>query len=218
MTFAVALCGCLTAGACAASTPRAAVPRMSASGGVLTLPDSASATGRAVPLVIGTTNGDLRSFDWRNTELPGQFCEVPGLLSFKDAQALGTSNRWGAVHFYAANILYGDLGSDEPSVAAVSVGCDNGGGTADGELAFAAILLTSAAKQIEVLGTITPQMNPIGEHATLLSKIQIADGKVVVDEDWYTPSDETCCPTGRATTVWTWANGELTAGTPDITN
>jgi hypothetical protein len=60
---------------------------------------------------------------------------------------------------------YGDLGKGF-QVAAFDVGCDNGGGTAAGQLAFAVIIFEVSDGQLRVLGTLTPQKQTSGVHTT----------------------------------------------------
>jgi hypothetical protein len=43
--------------------------------------------------------------------------------------------------------------------------------------------------------------------------IEIQPGQITVKEGWYGPSDATCCPTGQATTVWTFGQGAITPTT-----
>jgi hypothetical protein len=166
---------------------------------------------------IGPAPADLRSVDWTRVPLPGEFCAVPGLVTFNNNESTATSNTWGQVHLYRdPTVVYGDIYGDGSNEAAVSIRCDNGGGTADGQLVFAILVLASNQGRLIVVGTLTPQENPTGVHATLFTRFELLHGRVIAHETWYRPTDHTCCPTGSAVTVWTLRDGHLVPGTPDI--
>jgi hypothetical protein len=131
---------------------------------------------------------------------------------------LADSGIWGIVDVEISDSpVYGDLDGDGQLEAAVSVGCDNGGGTADGQLGFAYVVVAARAGRLRVLGTVTPSIHRPGLHVSLFESIKIDVGRITAVEAWYRESDATCCPGGRATTVWTYSDGQLTPGLPDIT-
>ncbi|MCW2897795.1 MAG: hypothetical protein JWO67_60 [Streptosporangiaceae bacterium] len=204
--------------ACAAPQPGPHIVWTPPSSGNLRLPRPSSASTRNAFQVVGSAPADLQSIDWKNASLPGQFCGIRHTVTFKSGEVSAQSNTWGSVHLSVSTVTYGSLDAGGQTDAVVQVGCDNGGGTADGQLVFAAIVLARSAGNLEVLGTILPQVNPQGVHVTLMDNVKINAGSITVQELWYRPSDSTCCATGRATTQWTWANDHLTAGTPDVTN
>ncbi|MEU9063486.1 hypothetical protein AB0D13_32640 [Streptomyces sp. NPDC048430] len=37
--------------------------------------------------VVNNAPDDLRSLDWESTAIPGDFCQVPGLIHFRSGQA-----------------------------------------------------------------------------------------------------------------------------------
>jgi hypothetical protein len=168
---------------------------------------------------VATAPADLHDVDWARVPVPGDFCGVPGLVTFKQDEATAASNRWGPVHlFRSMPVVYGDLDGDGHSEAAVNVECDNGGGTADGQLAFAFVIFEGVRGRLIPIGTVTPQKNPPDQHVTLLTKVQLTRGRVIAYETWYRASDGTCCPTGTAVTIWTLQDSHLTPGPPRVTS
>ncbi|MET9252590.1 hypothetical protein [Streptomyces sp. NPDC003717] len=173
---------------------------------------------------LGPAPADLHDADWDHARVPGDFCHIAGSVGL-DADSYdvtGESSLWGTVHVNRTpqEVVYGDVTGDGRDEAALRVGCDNGGGTAAGDIAFGAVVLTSDRGRLRALGTVTPQYEPdSGPHAALIGDLTLARGKVTAEEDWYRTSDATCCPTGVAVTVWSLsAGGTLTAGPPRVTS
>ncbi|HEX4249252.1 MAG TPA: hypothetical protein VH008_15420 [Pseudonocardia sp.] len=159
--------------------------------------------------------------NWTQQALPGSFCHIPGLVHYLNGAATGTSEKWGPVHLTVdpRSTRYGDFFGDGDEVAAVHVGCDNGGGTADGQLVDSYVVVRSSAGTLHAIGVIVPQMAAVpGVHVPLLSGADFAAGKITVHEVWYRHYDGTCCPSGRAITVWALQNGALVAGHPSVTS
>jgi hypothetical protein len=168
----------------------------------------------------------LRKVDWANVSLPGAVCaasrpihlhhhtaflkEVPRrwahLLSSQREQGLRRGVR---VDAGWEPVSYGTLGDGGPDAAALVVSCNNGGGTADGALAYAWVIFTGHPRNLDVAGIVTPQ-GPQSPHE-LPSTITLAfkDGGIKAREYWYGHRDGTCCPSGRATTIWTYAAAQL---------
>jgi hypothetical protein len=71
---------------------------------------------------------------------------------------------------------------------------------------------------LTVTGTVTPQKKPLGEHVTLLTKVQLMRGRVLAQENWCRPSDATCRLTRAAVTKWPLGSGHLTHGPPRVTS
>jgi hypothetical protein len=181
---------------------------------------SIKATQTTVVQSVATAPDDLHDLDWTRVPLPGDFCGVPGLVRFKGDYAMATSKKWGPVHLTrnlgSRPVIYGDVTGDHRSEAAVGVECDNGGGTASGQLAFAFVVFQGIQGRLTVIGTITPQKNPPNQHPTLLWELRLTRGRVIANEMWYRPGDGTCCPTGTAVTTWTLRDGHLIPGAPHI--
>ena len=99
------------------------------------------------------------------------------------------------------------------------VWCTNGGGTADGQISLAYLIFALHDKLLQLIGAVTAQEQPPhGTHVSYIVSITMSPGSIVAHEDWYRASDATCCPSGTAVTVWSYTNGKLIPGTPDITS
>jgi hypothetical protein len=108
---------------------------------------------------------------------------------------------------------YGDLEKGwVDDAAALYVSCSNGGGMAAGQLAFTAVIFVLRSHTLRPVGVITPQQPeyPAAGHVPILGSVEILSGKVIAEEVWYGLGDGTCCPTGRAATVWNYDKGTLT--------
>jgi hypothetical protein len=107
---------------------------------------------------------------------------------------------------------YGDLDGDGTTdEAAVGVVCSNGGGTAAGQLGFFYVIVGARENVLRLMGVVTPRqpLDPDAGHVPLLGSVEILRGRLLAQEAWYGPSDGTCCPSGRAATIWTYASGKL---------
>ena len=116
-----------------------------------------------------------------------------------------------------SRVVYGDLDGDGSDEVALIVQCNNGGGTADGQLAFVAVIYTSGTHGPRVVGAVTPQVQGnLGDHVPLL-EVSLRRGEVVSHEFFYGTADGTCCASGRATTIWKYARGKLRVASVKIT-
>ncbi|MFJ7298210.1 hypothetical protein [Streptomyces collinus] len=207
VVFAAAACGSPQPG------PRISPPSHTSSA-TLQPPSRPSPTTRKA---VGAAPENLRDTEWPNVPIPGDFCDIPGLIHFKGKQeATASSHTWGTVHIYRSDVVYGDIDGDRRDEAAVHIGCDNGGGTAAGQIAYGAVVFRNVQGQLIALGTVKPQKEPPAVHCTLLAKIVLTASKVTAHEKWYRPTDSNCCPTGTATTVWEVRNDQLVPGVPHI--
>ena len=172
-----------------------------------TIPAKSNSPGGAVPIDVAAVN--LHHVYWPNVPISGQFCSVPGIVRLKDGQATGVSTKWGPVDFYqAGSTIYGELGGAD--LAAVTVWCDNGGGTADSQIAQAYILFEIVGGKLSALGAITAQEQPSSDvPVSYITKITFSQDTVAAHEAWYRGNDPTCCPSGTAVTIWTYAHGQL---------
>jgi hypothetical protein len=192
--------------------PRASSPSVTTEPPIMTTPPTS-----AEP--VADAPADLHDVDWSHVPIPGGFCGIPGSVTFKGDEATATSRTWGRVHLFRyKSVVYGDIDGDRRSEAGVTVLCDNGGGTAAGDLAFALVVFEGVRGRLITIGTVTPRKNPPGVHPTWFRKVELKRGRVTAYEAWFRPSDSTCCPTGTAVTVWTLENGHLTPGAPRITS
>jgi hypothetical protein len=161
---------------------------------------------------------NLHNVNWPDASIPGKFCDVPGTVRLNGGTATVSSSRWGNAELNEyPPVIYGNLGSSAGEIAAVNVWCTVGA-TADAQRADSYIIFTGAGGKLAAIGAIVPQEQPAGVHVSLIHTITISPGTVTEHESWYRQNDPTCCPSGKATTVWTYANGELAPGTPDITS
>jgi hypothetical protein len=164
------------------------------------------------------------SVDWKSITVPGAVCHATQPIRLRQGVATipappgvqaGTSEvtvrEWAFAH--------GDLYGREDDAAAVNVWCANTGGTADGQIENSWVLFRADKSRPQLVATLTPQRPSVpGNHVayfdTTPGGIQIRPGTIRVKEVWYGPEDGTCCPTGRATTVWSLNDsGTLTSKT-----
>ncbi|WP_062962264.1 hypothetical protein [Nocardia africana] len=158
----------------------------------------------SAPKAIGPAPTDFRTTDWTNLRLPAEFCHVEQPVEFHNGEAMVTSRQWGIVHMSARLEAQGDLLSDGNDYAAVSLGCDNNGGTAAGLLANGDVVLTVKQQALWSLGTVTPKKRLPDTGPSWTTKIEPSGkGALRVTESWFRRSDGTCCPSGVAETVWT---------------
>lgn len=168
---------------------------------------------------LGGAPEDLRQLDWARTAVPGGFCHVPDPITFTSGEATVRSERWGTVHAeqYPDDVLYGDVLGDSRVEAALLVGCDTGGQTGSGRLAWAYVVFTSEEQRLRLVGTVTPQKYE-GGQASSFEGIDLASGQVTARENWHRSTDASCCPSGKAVTVWRVGDdGILEAGAPRVT-
>jgi len=132
--------------------------------------------------------------------------------------------RWSQDSFYGRHsvevdtgwnpVVYGDLADNGHDDAGLIFDCNNGGGTADGILLDGWVIFSGLHGKLSVVGVVTARVRP-GSATPVM--ITIAPGRITAHEFFYGPSDPTCCASGRATTVWTYAHGRLQPGLPVIT-
>jgi hypothetical protein len=158
---------------------------------------------------------DVKAVDWPNTKLPAKFCDVEGLVEFRNANGSATSGKWGLVQFSSVydqdRVVYGDIDGDGKNEAAVNVYCNNGSGLASGQLAFAWVVVAVRNGSLEVVGEISAKAPPVDGRPPLLSGPRFDKGSITVKESWYRQNDMTCCPTGEARTTWRLRDGALVA-------
>jgi len=186
-----------------AASPR---PMTTASRGAI---DGPMPAGRAMATVVSASRHHPPN--WNDAVLPGQVCGSNRPIHLHEGHAFVKSTRWPGtprVHVFLSTVHDGALSTHQP-VAALDVWCDNGGGTADGQLADSWVIESTAGAVPTVLGVLTPQQPAayIVDHVPYFDqgKIAIDGGRIVVHELWYGPAgDPTCCPSGRAVSVWSF--------------
>jgi len=171
---------------------------------------------------FGVSTVDVHKVDWANVSIPGSVCGAPHSMRLHKRRAVVTSKRWPSVPRVTVEagwnpVVYGNLDGVGQDEAALIVGCSNGGGTADGFLAYAQVIFTTAGKSLRVISVVTPKQAHKANRLPTLVTVKIRRGKVIAHEAWYGANDGTCCPSGRTTTVWKYASGKLRPGRPRVT-
>ena len=166
---------------------------------------------------------DLHALDWRHIALPGGACGSsrpirPRFVTASQGESFIHGDVdllwWNPVWVYSwGRPTFGDLDGDGQNEAALGVVCANGGGTASGQLAFAAVFFKAVGRTLRVVGVVTPQqpLGGAGVHVPLVSTVGIRPGRVIAPEAWYGPDDGSCCGSGRARTTWKLDRGVLRA-------
>jgi hypothetical protein len=157
--------------------------------------------------------------NWGDVTIPGQLCKVSGPIRLHNGHATVHTSGFGmALDVQMLTVTRGDLGHGL-QVAALQVWCDNTGGTADGELAEGIVVFDSPGGHPHLLGTLTPQYRTSAMlHIPFIVVNRIENsGHVAVTEFFYNSSNATCCPSGRATTLWRWTGRTFLPGRTKIT-
>lgn len=209
-----AVCGLLLVAACGGP---AIGPKVSGA----SQPDRPSVTTTTEPAPasrqsLGPAPDDLRAVDWKQATLTSSFCGVEGTVRFQDGEARATSTIWGEVGLWVKigrPVWFGDIDADGREEAAVSLGCDNTGGTGASDLEYGLVIVRSVNGQLELVGEIaTTTMRDDAPHVPLLSEPTFEKGAITVKELWYRPNDANCCPSGVSLTRWSLRDGTLKAG------
>jgi hypothetical protein len=185
---------------------------------ILEYPKPSSPTASAFETALRSS--DPHRVEWAESTLPGAACGSTNPIRLHRGTADVRSQTypwWAVVDAYLGPVSYGDVNGDGRDEAAVGVSCSNGGGTAAGQLAFADVVLRSDRKVLRPLGIITPRQpyDPNAGHVPVLGSarakrwVTIRSGEVIAHEGWYGRRDGTCCPSGRARTVWRYTKGTL---------
>ncbi len=197
--------------------------------GVILLSSVATGFGaeRSHPAVAASAF-DIHNVDWASVTLPGAVCAAPKPIRLHHGRAFVTPipRRWSRDSFYGKRgvtvdsggnaVVFGDFAGSGEDDAGLNVDCNNGGGTADGALLYSWVIFSGSGGRLSAVGVVTPQVQPRDVLPTVPT-IAIAPGTITVHEYFYGPYDATCCATGRATTIWTYADGALRPGVPVIT-
>jgi hypothetical protein len=178
-----------------------------------------TATGGAAQAAAAQTRS-AHSADWGDVTIPGQLCRVNGPIKLHHAQATVRHSGFGmALDVLTTAVTHGYLAHGLP-VTALQIWCDNTGGTADGQLAEGIFVFDSPGGKAHLLGTLTPQHKTSAMvHIPYIAVHRIeTTGHVAVTEYFYNPANATCCPSGRATTVWKWTGRTFIPGRTQITS
>jgi hypothetical protein len=164
------------------------------------------------------------SVDWDDIEVPGLVCDTSQAIQLSQGKAtiptpVGVNAGTPQVDIFEwSSVVYGNLYGTGQNVAALDVWCSNTGGTADGQVQDSWVIFADRSGTLRTLAVLTPQQPSVaGFHVAIFGNepgdIEIQPGQITVHEGWYGPNDETCCPTGLATTVWMVNGGTFTPHT-----
>jgi hypothetical protein len=173
-------------------------------------------SGHAAEAVI-----DLHRVNWQAATLPGRVCGASRPIHLRHGRAYVKSHRWRNLRRIEvadgwSPVVYGDLDGDGVDEAAVGVFCSNGGGTADSVLAYARVVYRAGRTSASAIGVLTPHWQPKNQLPTLLTVV-LRRGRAIGREAFYGRRDGTCCPSGRAKTVWTYGHGKFELSSSRIT-
>jgi hypothetical protein len=160
------------------------------------------------------------SVNWGDVTIPGHLCKVNGQIKLHNGGAFVRHSGFGmALDVLTQTVTHGYLAHGLP-VTALQVWCDNTGGTADGQLAEGIMVFDSPGGHPHLLGTLTPQHKTSAMlHIPFIAvnRIEIT-GHIAVTEFFYHLANATCCPSGRATTLWKWTGRTFIPGRTKITS
>jgi hypothetical protein len=205
----------------ATSFPQSCTPAVEAGLRELLCPSPWTALGYrpppAVPSGLGFTTAahatNIRSVDWSDVSVPGSVCGAEKPIRLHDGSAMVQSAVepwWPAVVVSTGlNPSYGKLAGRQ--VAVLGLACSNGGETADGELASAAVVYTLKARTLSVIGVLTPRqpLSPNVSQVPSLGRVTIRAGEVIAQEYWYAPGAGPAGPGQIARTFWKLSGGVL---------
>jgi hypothetical protein len=106
-------------------------------------------------------------------------------------------------------IAYGDLDGTGHDTAGIGIGCGIGGSA---RLGPGYLIYNGNGGHLNLLGTVSRQY-PNADVAS----VEIQPGRIVSHEEYPVGDDPHCCPSGRATTVWSYKGGKLVPGSPQVT-
>jgi hypothetical protein len=159
------------------------------------------------------------SVNWGDVTIPGHLCKVSGQIHLHNGNATVRHSGFGfPLDVLTTAVTHGYLAHGLP-VTALQIWCI-AGGSADGELAEGVMVFDSPGGKAHLLGTLTPQHKTsamVHIPSIVVNRIETT-GHVAVTEFFYTPGNMTCCPTGRATTLWKWTGRTFIPGRTKITS
>ena len=183
--------------------------------------------GTAVAHTPGTsstgTATDIRTIDFAELTFPRTACAgvidrppaggyplVDGEARSPEVSAEGTY----VVHL-APSVSYGDIDGDGASEAALILACDHG----SRPIPVGWIYSIAGGRPVP-LAQIDLDPDALRLRGVLDTELATMrfDGPTLVT-DWvvYLDGDALCCPTRSATVTWTWTDGALTPGAPQVT-
>jgi hypothetical protein len=172
------------------------------------------------PPEVSAQTPDGHTVNWGDIAVPGQLCQVDGWIQLHDGIARLSHSGLGPLFVQMIAVTHGDLERGFP-VAALQVLCSNQGGTAAGKLADGIFVFASAGRP-RFLGLLTPQYRPEQLAPSYIPTMSVAhidtQAHIATTEYFYTPANPDCCPSGRASTIWTWTGRTFIPGRTKITS
>lgn len=165
---------------------------------------------------------NVHRFNFNEADVPTGLCDLTGPARLHGGTATGTSSRDGPVDLdlFDSNgrspTVFGDVDGDHVDEAGLNVFCVAQGG--NGVLGQGFVLYRVSGSKVVSFGVINARYQPPQTFLSGVDSITIGRGKVTAMESWYQATDAHCCPTGHATTTWTYNADNLVAGTPRITH
>lgn len=181
---------------------------------------------KATSTAVAPIDTGVRGADWANVEVPASVCGGEGSVTLKDGDAVVSSTRWpdawegnapssipSQVRISQEDpVAYGDVDGDGLDEAVVGIWCDNGGGTAGGQLGQSLVVFTGAAERPSVLGILdTTQPSPGRAPYFDSGATRIAGGSITARELYFGPSAYARL-TAQAETTWSWNGTALVRG------
>jgi hypothetical protein len=158
--------------------------------------------------------------NWGDVTIPGHLCKVSGQIHLHNGSASVRHSGFGIpLDVYTTTVAHGHL-APGLAVTTLQIFCATTGGTADGQLTEGIFVFDSPGGHAHLLGTLTPQLkgNPM-LHIPYIAVNHIeSSGRVAVTEYFYNQANPTCCPSGRATTLWKWTGRTFIPGRSHITS
>ena len=157
---------------------------------------------------------DLHRVNWKAASVPGRVCGLRRGVRLRAGKAHVSSRLEVDAGWH--RVVYGDLDGANGDEAGLSVACTNGGGTADSVLSYAVVVFRAGTSSAVPIGILRPRHQAPQLLPTLL-EVDIDRHRVVGREAFYGPNDGTCCPSGRARTVWTYRHRTFRVATSRVT-
>jgi hypothetical protein len=170
---------------------------------------------------IRTSN--LHALDWSAISLPGGVCGSSRPIRL---------HRWKTFIHPDVDLLwlnpvvvdaswapptFGDLDGDGRDEAALDVLCADGSGLEIGMLSTSSVVLRAVGRSLRVVGVLGSGLPfRLFNRAPRNGVAAIRRGRVIVTTSWFGRYDGTCCPSGRARTVWRYERGRLRPGRTQI--
>ncbi|UVF79178.1 LppP/LprE family lipoprotein [Gordonia mangrovi] len=139
---------------------------------------------------------------WSSVPITAAFCGVPGSVQLSDFEATTQSSSWGKVHVFMFAEATDLTAPGRSTLLGHRASCDNGGGTAAGNIATSYLLFAKEGDNSRVFAELPAQQPKQGEHPTIVTDIARAGDTLTVKEQWYRSADPNCCASGTSESTW----------------